>query len=109
MLAATALEMIVRDLRAEDWTEVAAIYRAGWAPRVVIVSGIDDGGVDVDTREHVLLQLRVPAEAIVKINTPARNTKEELGLAARVVPPGDDPIILVSSKSHTRRVSMTWD
>jgi uncharacterized SAM-binding protein YcdF (DUF218 family) len=58
---------------------------------------------------RVLTTLGVPPEAIVTPPHRARNTLEELVIALRAIdPPQGQPVILVTSKVHTRRVGMTW-
>ena len=57
---------------------------------------------------EVLLKRGVPSSAIVVSDGRAEGTLEELKLAFKTIGPGDKPVILVSSKYHTRRVRLTW-
>jgi uncharacterized SAM-binding protein YcdF (DUF218 family) len=93
----------------ERESEAAALYHAGWAPSIVIVAGSETSGLTADDRQEILLRLGVPEQAIVKVDERARNTREELELAASVVPASEGTVILVTSKYHARRVQLTWD
>ena len=91
--------------------EAAAIYRGGWAPRVVLVPGADAREKQPNwlVRRELLIRLGVPAEAITVAEGQASNTLEELELAQRIIPPDSDRVILVSSNYHTRRVLSAWE
>jgi hypothetical protein len=98
-------------------TEAAAIYRAGWAPRVVLVPGADKSTPrgsappaipDWQVRSDLLVRLGVPLEAITIADGRAKDTLEELQLAQRTIEPGAERVILVSSKFHARRVLSGW-
>jgi uncharacterized SAM-binding protein YcdF (DUF218 family) len=98
-------------------TEAAAIYRDGWAPRVVLVPGADQSithagarpaNPDWQVRRDLLVRLGVPAEAITIADGGATGTREELELAQQVIPATAERVILVSSKFHTRRVLLAW-
>ncbi len=100
--------------------EAARLYRAGWAPRVVIVRGarreeskaLQDLGIAVGERwelsREVLIRQGVPPSAIIVPNEEAEGTLEELQTVVRVLRPQDAPVILVTSKYHTRRTRLTW-
>jgi uncharacterized SAM-binding protein YcdF (DUF218 family) len=96
-------------------TEAAKLYRAGWAPRVVIVPGmphadqIDDAESEWASRSDLLERLGVPADAITVSTGQAHHTRDELQEAATAVGYGAEPVILVTSKAHTRRVAAIWD
>jgi uncharacterized SAM-binding protein YcdF (DUF218 family) len=95
--------------------EAAAIYRNGWAPRVVLVPGADageiqpHGALNWQVRRGLLIALGVPAEAITVAAGHATNTLEELELARRTISSESDRVILVSSNYHTRRVLSAWE
>ena len=103
-------------LRAE---EAAALYRAGWAPRVWVtrppgpgreleILGIDFVGEDFYS-VRVLLRLGVPADAIRVLPPEAVNTAVEMDiLAQRLEQSGGRSLIVVTSKAHTRRVRTLW-
>ena len=110
--------------------EAVRLYRAGWAPRVVIVRGarreesksLQDMGIDVGERwelsREVLIRQGVPAAAIIVPEEEAEGTLEELqaaykALAGQRSDISDQrsarmPVILVTSKYHTRRTRLTW-
>jgi hypothetical protein len=56
----------------------------------------------------LLLELGVPMSAITVAQGQAQHTYDELQLASRSIPNTDAPVILVTSKPHTRRVALTW-
>ena len=100
--------------------EAARLYRAGWAPQVVIVRGVrreelkafQDMGIEVAQRwelgREVLIQQGVPASAILVPQDEAEGTLEELQAVYRALGSKDAPVILVTSKYHTRRTLLTW-
>jgi uncharacterized SAM-binding protein YcdF (DUF218 family) len=101
--------------------EAAELYRAGWAPRIVIVRGaqVEENralrrlGIVLpeswEIEREVLLRRGVPASAIVVPEGEAEGTLEELAIVARAIEPEGKPVILVTSKIHTRRTRMTWE
>jgi uncharacterized SAM-binding protein YcdF (DUF218 family) len=101
--------------------EAASIYRQGWAPEVWITRGVQEAEqaalrelkVEVPTEEvysrAVLERLGVPSTAIRVLTEPAVNTAEEVRVVARELQRvGGGPVILVTSKPHSRRVRATW-
>jgi len=100
--------------------EAATLYRAGWAPRVVIVRGarreeskaLQDLGIDVgetwELSREVLIRQGVPRSAILVPKDEAVGTLEELRAVDRALGSKDAPVILVTSKYHTRRTRLTW-
>lgn len=103
-------------LRAE---EAAALYRAGWAPRVWVTRPPEPGrelelmGIDFVGEEfysvRVLLRLGVPADAIRVLPAEAVNTAVEMDvLAQQLEQSGGHSLIVVTSKAHTRRVRTLW-
>ena len=102
--------------------EAAELYHAGWAPTLLLVRGWDSPevetlralGIEVPgaraTSRAVLEKLGVPPSAILLPQERARGgTFEELQVAARVLGSDTLPVILVTSKAHTRRVRVTWE
>ena len=81
--------------------EAAELYHAGWAPHVVAT-----GAVTWD--RDVLLAAGVPASAIVLTDGTPRATLEELQTVSRLVSAHNEPVILVTSKAHTRRTRLIW-
>jgi uncharacterized SAM-binding protein YcdF (DUF218 family) len=101
--------------------EAASIYRQGWAPEVWLTKevrspeetaldrlGIAVIGGEVRNRE-VLERLGVPLGAVRVLSDRVQNTVDETRLIARELRVnGADRVILVSSKTHSRRVRVTW-
>jgi uncharacterized SAM-binding protein YcdF (DUF218 family) len=101
--------------------EAASLYQRGWAPQVWVTRGVDPAeeaalvrlGVEVVGEEtynrHVLERLGVPSEAIRILDEAVQNTVGEVQLIARELRrTGGDRVTLVTSKSHSRRVRVTW-
>lgn len=100
--------------------EAARLYRDGWAPLVVIVRGapseesraLQDLGIGVgeewEVRRQVLIRQGVPPSAIVVPKNQAGGTLEELQAVYGALRSKDAPVILVTSKYHTRRTRLTW-
>jgi len=97
--------------------EAADLYRAGLAPRIILVPErqnyepvLQARGLPTtsDRRRRLLVRLGVPPEAIVVLQEEAVATVDELQIAARALGQTDAPVILVTSKYHSRRVSLTW-
>jgi uncharacterized SAM-binding protein YcdF (DUF218 family) len=83
--------------------EAAAVYRDGWSSRVLLVA---DGGAD--ERRSVLLSLGIPASSIAVILGRASDTLSELQLVESAMGTDPGPVILVTSKYHSRRVRAAW-
>ena len=100
--------------------EAAALYRAGWAPKVVVTRetesardrGLRQLGITVpnnaDIGRQVLLLQGVPEDAIVTPPRTALNTVEELQGAYALLAAEGKPIIFVTTRIHTRRVGVVW-
>ena len=100
--------------------EGAAIYRQGWAPEIWVTQsdspeeesssalGIDYVPESGYSR-RVLEKLGVPLGAIRMLEPACVNTTDEVKVAlATLRARGGRRLILVSSKSHTRRIRVTW-
>jgi uncharacterized SAM-binding protein YcdF (DUF218 family) len=99
--------------------EAAALFREGWAPRVVVTRPRSDFseqvrrefGLDTE-QENVARTLRragVPDAAIVRLDRIVENTEQELQADfdyARAH--GFRRVVLVSSPYHTRRMRIIW-
>src|SRR3989442_8792225 len=81
--------------------EAAELYHAGWAPHVVAT-----GAVTWD--RDVLVGAGVPPSAIVLTARTPRDTLDELQTVSRLVSAHSEPVILVTSKVHTRRTRLIW-
>jgi len=100
--------------------EAARLFADGWAPKIIVIPGaiweqqkmLSKLGVRVpevwETSREVLLKRGVPPSAIIIPKGRAEGTVEELKLAFNAIGPVNKPVILVSSKYHTRRVRLTW-
>jgi uncharacterized SAM-binding protein YcdF (DUF218 family) len=97
--------------------EAADTYRAGLAPKIILVPeyqnqepALQARGLPTtsDRRRKLLIRLGVPPDAIVVLQDEAFATVDELQIAARAVNPTNGPVILVTSKYHSRRVSLVW-
>lgn len=101
--------------------EAAELYRRGWAPTVILTQAVPGQeyyafrnlGITVlgehDYNRQILLRKGVPPEAIVPLDQPIVNTWDELRAVTRWLEDrGDHTVIIVTSKSHTRRVTMQW-
>ena len=100
--------------------EAAKLYHAGWAPLIVIVPGarreeskaLQNLGIAVgeqwELSREVLIQQGVPGSAIRVSKDEAEGTLEELQAVYRALGSKNSPVILVTSKFHTRRTRLTW-
>lgn len=100
--------------------EAAKLYRAGWAPRVVIVhpvpsaesKALHDLGIRTrgawEVSREVLVRQGVPESSIVVVSGKAGGTLEELQAVYSAMTSKDAAVILVTSKYHTRRARLTW-
>jgi uncharacterized SAM-binding protein YcdF (DUF218 family) len=100
--------------------EAAKLFRAGWAPKVVLVRGgqseeekaLNALGITIDQgwtiSREVLIRLGVPAPAILVLDAKGEGTLGELQTVRRGLDVKDDPVILVTSKYHGLRTSLTW-
>lgn len=101
--------------------EAASVYRAGWAREVWLTREVrspedkvlDQLGVVVVRGEvynrQVLERLGVPPGAVRLLGDSVQNTADEVRLiAGEVGRDGGDRVILVTSKTHSRRVRATW-
>jgi uncharacterized SAM-binding protein YcdF (DUF218 family) len=101
--------------------EAAVIYGEGWAPEIWLTRTRADAAdlallrlgitprTDENLNQAVLERLKVPAPAVRLLAGDVRNTVDELRLvAAELRSDGGSAVIIVTSKSHTRRVRATW-
>ncbi len=101
--------------------EAAELYRAGWAPQVVLIRShlwpedrtLEELGIhrpqEWDWSREVLIRLGVPPSAIRFVDGRPRTTDEEVQAIARAFSDSERPVIIVTSKYHTRRVRMMWN
>ncbi len=101
--------------------EAASIYSGGWAGEIWLTKGarsaeevpLDHLGVRIVRGEAysrpVLEWLGVPAGRIRLLDDGVLNTVDEMRVIARELKgKGAEPVILVTSKTHSRRVRHTW-
>jgi len=101
--------------------EAASIYRQGWAPEVWVTQAVRSPeeealarlGLQIVREEiytrRVLEYLGVAPAATRLLSEPAQNTFQEVRLINRELERvHGDRVILVTSKSHSRRVRATW-
>ena len=112
--------MLFRSLTPLRELEAAALFREGWAPRVVLAlarSPIPDEARrlagDPEPQERAARVLRrgdVADSHIVRLNRPVENTLEELTVAFEYARAhGLRRVIIVSSPYHMRRVRVIWN
>ena len=108
--------LVLAGARVERWLEAAELHREGWAPRIILSPGRqEDAEVQLRQRgirfpaeaeivRDALVQMRVPAEAIVILPASVDNTAQE-ATALRALTAGTEwqRIIVVTSKYHGRR------
>jgi uncharacterized SAM-binding protein YcdF (DUF218 family) len=113
--------VVLAGTRAERWLEAVDLFRAGWAPRIVLSRGrIDNGearlsamGIrfpqDAELVRDAMLQMKVPADAIILLPESLDNTAQEAASARRMAAAsGWTRIIVVTSKYHTRRAGYAF-
>jgi uncharacterized SAM-binding protein YcdF (DUF218 family) len=101
--------------------EAGAIYRQGWAPEIWLTRTRADvagealrrrgqrAGTEDEANQVLLQELSVPTTSVRLLGGTAANTAEEVKLVARELGRvGGGLVIIVTSKSHTRRVRDTW-
>jgi len=97
--------------------EAAKLYRQGLAPTVWLTRS-DEPGVSLKAMGisyvgedfynlRVLVHEGVPPEAIHILEKPIVNTADEIRVISEEMKPGS-PVIIVTSKVHTRRVRTLW-
>lgn len=100
--------------------EAAELYRQGYAKEIWLTHPGDQQSTRKDLGIHypredeinmqVLRRQGVPAKAIHVMDAPIVNTADELdALGVAVKSRGSGTVIIVTSKSHTRRVSSMWE
>lgn len=99
--------------------EAAKLYREGYAPEVWLTRSDEPAaslkamGISYVGEEfynlRVLVHEGVPPEAIRVLSTPIVNTADEIEeIGAELKPAANKPVIIVTSKVHTRRVRTLW-
>jgi uncharacterized SAM-binding protein YcdF (DUF218 family) len=114
---AQAIIVLAGGYPTREW-EAADVFRAGFAPRVILVPewfeasspthGADDTRPGLADRQALLIRQGVPASAISVATSTGCMTADELQTAAGMLADRQQPVILVTSKYHARRVSVVW-
>lgn len=98
--------------------EAGQLYKEGWSPKIVLTRGKRDeayhalealGIKPIDYNREVLLRLGIPASAVLLIEEEVENTFQELSAVLRLLQDqGWGRVIVVTSKTHSRRVAQIW-
>ncbi len=100
--------------------EAARLYHTGLAPQVIIVGvgpsaeskALEEQGFKIpqtwELSREVLIQRGIPATAIIVRSIKAGGTLEELRAVYGAITDKAAPVILVTSKFHTRRTRLIW-
>jgi uncharacterized SAM-binding protein YcdF (DUF218 family)/glycosyltransferase involved in cell wall biosynthesis len=92
----------------ERVTQAVALYKAGYAPRVIFSSGYVFTIREAEMMKAVAVDNGVPADAIL-LEEKAANTFENVNYTRRILDDnGWRRILLVSSPYHMRRALWTW-
>ena len=108
--------VVLAGSRVERWLEAVDLYRAGWAPRIVLSRGrmesaeqrLHQMGIrfpaDADLARDAMVQMKVPTDAILMLPDDLDNTAQEAAATRRLAAAsGWSRIIVVTSKYHSRR------
>jgi uncharacterized SAM-binding protein YcdF (DUF218 family) len=102
---ADAIVVLGDNYRSERTERAAELFRAGWAPRVV-VSGrmLRPYSSNAEMMQHDLRQDNVPQQAIVVFSHTALNTRDEITALTQLFrQQGWHKILFVTSSYHSRR------
>lgn len=117
-LAKADVIYVLSGTRYERPLEAVDLYKAGWAPRVWLSTGVADWGevslrergfkvtTEADIQIEVMGRLGVPAEAIEVIEAMDSTADEADALVAAARTHRWTRVIVVTSKQHTRRSAM---
>ena len=108
--------------RVERWLEAVDLYRAGWATHIVLSPGrveaaevrLRQSGIrfpaEADLVRDAMVQMQVPAEAILMLPGPLDNTAEEAASTRKAATAaGWRRLIIVTSHYHTRRTLFAFE
>lgn len=100
--------------------EAAKLYQAGWAPQIIIVGRNSSDRCESfrnsgrkknytwEMSREILMQHGVPQDAILVLSIKSGGTLEELREVYNATRAKRMPMILVTSKYHTRRTRLAW-
>lgn len=113
--------VVLAGARVERWLEAVDLFRAGWAPRIVLSRGriesaevrLQEMGIrfpaDADLVRDAMVQMKVPADAITVLPESLDNTAQEAVAVRRMATAsGWSRIIVVTSKYHSRRAGYAF-
>lgn len=113
--------VVLAGARVERWLEAVDLYRAGWAPHILLSRGrmedaqlkLQEMGIhfpeDVDLVRDAMVQMKVPAEAITFIPGSIDNTAGEAAATRGIaIAAGWHRLIVVTSKYHSRRTRFAF-
>ena len=114
--------LILAGARVERWLEGVDLYRAGWAPRLVLSNGrieeaelrLREMGIrfpgEGELARDAMIQMRVPSDAITLLPGSLDNTAQEAEAIRRLMSSaGWRRVIVVTSKYHTRRTAFAFE
>ena len=99
--------------------EALDLYKAGWAPTIVLVQQIADWGEvwlndhgvavtrELDIQIDLLVRMGAPREAIASVKPMASTADEADALLALMHERGWSSVIVVTSRQHTRRAGLS--
>jgi vancomycin permeability regulator SanA len=96
---------------AERASRAAELYRAKWAPRIVVAGRqLRPYASMAELMERDLVERGVPVSAVVKFPHRGENTREEAQVVSEFVAShGWKRILVVTSNYHTRRARYIWE
>ncbi len=113
--------VVLAGARVERWLEGVELYRAGWAPQIVISPGrieeaeleLRSKGIrfpsDAELARDAMLQMRVPAAAVETLQRSLDNTAQEAEAVHQLASERRwTRVIVVTSKYHTRRARFAF-
>ncbi len=114
--------VVLGGARVERWLEAVDLYRAGWAPRIVLSPGrIEPAEVRLRTAgirfpaeaelvRDAMVQMQVPPDAILILPSTLDNTAQEAVSVREAAVAGRwQQVIVVTSKYHTRRTLFAFE
>jgi uncharacterized SAM-binding protein YcdF (DUF218 family) len=127
LVAAQALQrsdaiVVLGGTRVERWLEAVDLYREGWSPRIVLSQGrveaaelrLRQSGIrfpsEIELVRDAMVQMQVPASAIVVLPALLDNTAEEaMAVREAAAAAGWRRLIVVTSNYHTRRTLFAFE
>lgn len=113
--------VVLAGSRAERWLEAVDLFHAGWAPRIILSRGrleyaemrLQAMGIrfpeDADLVRDAMVQMKVPADAIVFLPGSLDNTAHEAAAARTFAASAKwSRLIVVTSMYHSRRTAYAF-